>query len=199
MDFSKFKLAVQRANDSIEKWSALQEAASKLLSNAGNIIQRLPVLSDVRNFAALPQAKQLQQLVLAKQLRALEAVFGRLQANLGELEGLVRLQERLVVEVWRLLGEAPSVGVCGTVQPGGASVAQLVESIEDVWRLCRDDLAVRAAALAGLSYATSPQEFAEMHEALKSCTALLPGGGSAGSGGGCTAVMLLRSVAAAFR
>ncbi|GLI64195.1 hypothetical protein VaNZ11_007386 [Volvox africanus] len=199
MDFSKFKLAVLRANDSIEKWSALQEAASKLLSNAGNILQRLPVLSDARNFAALRQARQLQQLVLAKQIRALEAVFGRLQSNLGELEGLVRIQERLVVEVWKLLGEAPSVEGCGTVQPGGASVAQLVESIEDVWRLCRDDLAVRAAALADLNYSTSPQQFAEIYEALKSCTALLPGGVSAGSGGACTAVVLLQSVAAAFR
>ncbi|GIL72250.1 hypothetical protein Vretimale_448 [Volvox reticuliferus] len=195
MDFAKFKIAVQRANDSIERWSALQEAASKLLSNAGNILQRLPVLSDARNFVALPQAKQLQQLVLAKQLRALEAVFGRLQANLAELENVVRVQERLVVEAWRLLGEAPSAVGCGTVQPGGASVAQLVESIEDVWRICRDDLAVRAAALAGLSYATSPQRFAEIHEALKSCMALLP----AGSGWSCTAVVLLQSIAAAFR
>ncbi|EFJ52438.1 hypothetical protein VOLCADRAFT_86520 [Volvox carteri f. nagariensis] len=153
MDFAKFKAAVQRANDCLERWFSLQ---------------RLPALSDVRNFSALPSAPQLQQLVFAKQARALEAVFGRLQANLVELESVVRSQERLVVEMWRLLGESPSPGACGAVQPGGASVAQMVESVEDVWRMCRDDLAVRGAALASLSHTTTPRKFAEVQAALLS-------------------------------
>ncbi len=38
-----------------------------------------------------------------------------------------------MVELWRLLGEAPGVEACGAVQPGGTSVAQMVEAVEDVW------------------------------------------------------------------
>ncbi|GLC57495.1 hypothetical protein PLESTB_001233300 [Pleodorina starrii] len=139
MDFSKFKAALQRANDCLDKWLALQEAASKLFLNAGNILQRLPVLSDSRNFSSLPGAPQLQQLVLAKQTRALEAVFGRLQTNL---------------------------------------------------RICRDDLAARAACLSALTHTTSPRDFQQLHGALTSYTGLLPPSGS-------HPVVLLQSIAAA--
>ncbi|GLC34695.1 hypothetical protein PLESTM_000226300 [Pleodorina starrii] len=190
MDFSKFKAALQRANDCLDKWLALQEAASKLFLNAGNILQRLPVLSDSRNFSSLPGAPQLQQLVLAKQTRALEAVFGRLQTNLSDLEGVVRSQERQVVEVWRLVGEGAGAEACGAVQSGGSSVAQMVEAMEDVWRICRDDLAARAACLSALTHTTSPRDFQQLHGALTSYTGLLPPSGS-------HPVVLLQSIAAA--
>lgn len=42
----------------------------------------LQALQDSRNFAELPQPQELQQLVLAKQLRSLENVFERLQEAL---------------------------------------------------------------------------------------------------------------------
>lgn len=51
----------------------------------------------------------------------------------SEMASVTRAQERLVVESWKLLGEHPSAAACGAVQSGGASVAQLVECMEDVW------------------------------------------------------------------
>ncbi|KAG2427042.1 hypothetical protein HYH02_014687 [Chlamydomonas schloesseri] len=190
MDFGKLKSVFLKSHECLEKWLAIQEAGARLLANAGNIIQRLPVLHDRRNYAALPNSQQLQTLVLAKQIRALESVFGRLQENLSEMASVVRAQERLVVEAWKLLGEHPSAAACGAVQCGGASVAQLVECMEDVWRCCRDDLAVRAAALSGLSHTSTPQQFQQLSGALAACTGL---------GQWSTPVVLMSSVAPVLR
>ncbi|GFR43797.1 hypothetical protein Agub_g4914 [Astrephomene gubernaculifera] len=190
MDFAKFKAVLQRSNDCLEKWLALQETAARLYSNAGNILNRLPILSERRNFSGLPNSEQLQQLVLAKQLKALEAVFGRIQTNLSEAEAVVGTQERLVVEAWRLLGEAPGAEACAAVQPGGVSVAQLVECLEDVGRMCRDDLAVLAAARSCLTHTTSPQEFESLDAARKGAMGLLVGS---------YPVILMQSAASALR
>ncbi|KXZ44351.1 hypothetical protein GPECTOR_69g444 [Gonium pectorale] len=147
-------------------------------------------LSEHRNFAALPHSVQLQRLVVAKQTRALEAVFGRLQGVISDMAGAVRASERLAAEAARLLGEAPSAKACAEVQPGGVSVAQLVEGVEDVWRLQRDDLAVWASALAGLGHTTSPQQAAEMAAAVRGCTGMLAGAHP---------VVLVQGAAAALR
>ncbi|PNH02978.1 hypothetical protein TSOC_010994 [Tetrabaena socialis] len=42
MDFAKFKTALQKSNECLDKWILLQESADRLLANAGNILQRLP-------------------------------------------------------------------------------------------------------------------------------------------------------------
>ncbi|KAG2500947.1 hypothetical protein HYH03_000771 [Edaphochlamys debaryana] len=190
MNLSAFKTSLLRFDEALEKWLALQDASNRLLKNAGNILQRLPVLAERRHFSALPDPAALQALVQAKLLRALEAVLGRLQANLSELEGVVRAQERQAVACWRLLGELGPAAAANPVPAAGASVAALVEAVEDVWRCCRDDLAVRAAALGALGLTTPPPAFAELEAALRACTGLSPWSGP---------VLLLRNVAAALR
>lgn len=80
-----------------------QESASRLLANAGNILQRMPVgaslvqclleitsipkaagyvqaLESAESYSELYRGSELQSLLLAKQLKSLEMVFGRLQA-----------------------------------------------------------------------------------------------------------------------
>ena len=49
------------------------------------------------------------------------------------MEAMCRAQEKQLAEAARLLGDAPAAVAAGAVQPGGASVAQLVEAMEDVW------------------------------------------------------------------
>eukprot|EP00798_Chlamydomonas_sp_ICE-L_P030679 gene30679-35702_t len=84
------------------------------------------------------------------------------------MEDIVSQQEKLSLENVRLFsggqgqaGLAASVCSCPI---GGAtlSAAEVVESMEDVWYMCRDELCLKMALLSQINYSTGQDEFSRI-------------------------------------
>eukprot|EP00200_Dunaliella_tertiolecta_P004429 CAMPEP_0202359874 /NCGR_PEP_ID=MMETSP1126-20121109/13017_1 /ASSEMBLY_ACC=CAM_ASM_000457 /TAXON_ID=3047 /ORGANISM="Dunaliella tertiolecta, Strain CCMP1320" /LENGTH=193 /DNA_ID=CAMNT_0048953423 /DNA_START=132 /DNA_END=713 /DNA_ORIENTATION=- len=161
IELSRLQVAAAKSAQLLESWLTLQDTASRYMANAGNIVQRMPALTNAENYYELQGAALLKPLLLAKQLKSFELVLGRLQAVMSELEAVVVAQEKQCVDGWAVLGggKTQTPAKCSS-PPVGAM--QTIESMEDVWFMCRDELCLKAALVSQLHPGISDAEFASI-------------------------------------
>mmetsp|Transcript_30981 Transcript_30981/g.68672 ORF Transcript_30981/g.68672 Transcript_30981/m.68672 type:complete len:193 (+) Transcript_30981:123-701(+) len=170
MDRKNVGQAFMKGSQLFERFLSLQTTAVALMSNFGNLNQRLPELENLSNYSGLPMHDELQRLVIVKQTKSLETVLQRLHTTMSELEDVVRGQERVCTEMASLIGQATVVGDAAALIPGcAASPDQLLESLQDVWYMCRDELCLKHAVISKVSLAMEQQVFGELQALFTEC------------------------------
>ncbi|GAX72924.1 hypothetical protein CEUSTIGMA_g379.t1 [Chlamydomonas eustigma] len=145
MNYSRLKSLFFRASATLQAWLEANTAARQLFDNAGNVLQRLPDISNGHNFKSFLNGQELQHLVAAEQAGSAHAVIMRLNKNLERMTEVVNQQERLCVESWDALGSATSTAHAGAMLGACVSPAQMIEAMEDVWNMCRSELCLKLA------------------------------------------------------
>ncbi|KAF5832808.1 hypothetical protein DUNSADRAFT_11181 [Dunaliella salina] len=145
----------------LENWLVLQDTAARYMANAGNIVQRMPALTSAESYSELQGAAELRPLLLAKQMKSFELVLSRLQAVMSELEAVVVAQEKHCVDGWAVLGGGKTQAPIKRLAPPVGAMLTM-ESMEDVWFMCRDELCLKAALVSQLHHGISEAEFASI-------------------------------------
>jgi len=150
---NKTRSILRKFSECVDNFQESFNTLVRLFQNAGNIEQRLPFLKDENNYKNLGNETDLQQMVLAKQVTALENVKNRILNSVSDLETIVNQEERLFVDFSASVSSVSSGGVSSmdkvtTLLPESTTLASLVEAIENLWRLNRDQACQTAAAAA---------------------------------------------------
>jgi len=164
LDVPRVQALAAKSAQLLEDWLRLQDAGTRHMANAGNIIQRMPALTSADSYQGLQAGMELKPLLVAKQLWSLEVVLGRLQAVMRDMADVVAAQEKQCVDACAAMGASTSCATCtSTILANAASVAQVLESMEDVWYMCRDELCMKAALLAQVHQGISVAHFAAIN------------------------------------
>lgn len=145
-----------KAGSAYQEWAALHVRATAGLATAVNILARLPALQDGGHFQALGLGPDVQAEVLGKQLQALNEALAGVHAALAAARDPVRELECAALEAGR---RAAGMSLMAATQRRGPepSAAEVAEALQDAWRMCRDELALKQAAV-GLLRLDLPQD-----------------------------------------
>ncbi|GBF98745.1 hypothetical protein Rsub_11151 [Raphidocelis subcapitata] len=145
-----------KAGGAFQEWSSLHARATAGLATAVNILARLPALQDGGHFEALGLGPEEQAEVLGKQLQAFNEALAGVHAALSGAREPVRELERAALEAGK---RAAGMSLAAATQRRGPepSAAEVAEALQDAWRMCRDELALKQAAV-GLLRLDLPQE-----------------------------------------
>ena len=150
-----------RRASSLERWTAAQSRASALFSSAASVVERLPLLADdarfgplARRFPNLPsRARDAQAEALGRVLDALEVELALFRELVGAMEKLHRDGSQLVA--------ASGPAAAGAARLGPApSLAESTTGLHDLWRLHRDESALKDALARELTCDASPEDLA---------------------------------------
>lgn len=145
----KFRQLYARASAILERWSAAQGRASGLLSSAASVIERLPSLSDDARFGPLAtRFPDLPRAARDAQAEALDRVLTSLASELELFRELVGSLEKLHRDAAQLLRALqPPPKAAGGVRRGPQpSLVECVVGLQDLWRIHRDEAALKVRA-----------------------------------------------------
>ena len=160
-DQQKFRVLYGKAGVLLERWTAAQSRASALFSSAASVVERLPLLADdarfgplARRFPNLPsRARDAQAEALGRVLDALEVELALFRELVGAMEKLHRDGSQLV--------SASGPAAAGAARLGPApSLAEATTGLHDLWRLHRDESALKDALARELTCDASPEDLA---------------------------------------
>jgi hypothetical protein len=118
--------------------------------------------SELPQEAEQPQ-QDLQRLVITKQLVSLDKALSLLRQQHDQLQQVVRDLERLYIEASRCLSLSGSALTAAAVPQGPEpSLLHIVETMQDTWVMCRDELLLKVAILGLVSLDASQQHMATL-------------------------------------
>ena len=142
----KFRALFVKANDTLGRWTATQSRASALVVSAAMVIERLPELADDQRFGPLKERfPTLPQATREAQAVALDTVMTNLREEIEYFEELVKELDRLQRNAGSLLGGMDPPGGGGLRRGPTPAVAECVLGLRDLWRIHRDELAIKRA------------------------------------------------------
>lgn len=144
----KFRALFVKANDTLERWTATQSRASALVVSAAMVIERLPELADDQRFGPLKERfPTLPQATREAQAVALDRVMTNLREEIEYFDELVKELDRLQRNAASLFGgmDPPPQGGGGLRRGPTPAVAECVLGLRDLWRIHRDELAIKRA------------------------------------------------------
>uniref|UniRef100_A0A061QGA6 Uncharacterized protein n=1 Tax=Tetraselmis sp. GSL018 TaxID=582737 RepID=A0A061QGA6_9CHLO len=101
-----FRKLYKKTETQLERWSQLQALAEARLGNAVYQLERLQVLEDETGFRPFGDSVD-PSAARAKQVAALEAVFGKLRESLADMEAVVEAAGRAAQDGAGLLARTP--------------------------------------------------------------------------------------------
>ncbi|KIZ06064.1 hypothetical protein MNEG_1895 [Monoraphidium neglectum] len=150
-----------KAATAYRDWGSLHARSAAGLATAVNILGRLQALQDASHFEALGCSKEVQEEVLAKQLQALHAALASVHAALSEMQAPVRELERAALEAAKR-GAAMPLAAAAQRRGPEPSAAEVVEALQDAWRMCRDELVLKQTAVGLVTLDASPGDTAAL-------------------------------------
>ncbi|KAI8472635.1 MAG: casein kinase 2 substrate [Monoraphidium minutum] len=142
-------------------WTALHARSAAALATAVNILSRLQALQDAAHFQGLGCGPELQREVLGRQLQAFDAALAGAHEALCQMQGAVRELERAALEAAKRGGGLPLAAAARRRGPE-PSPAEVVEALQDAWRMCRDELVLKQTAVGLVTFGSSPEDAAAL-------------------------------------
>mmetsp|Transcript_29330 Transcript_29330/g.56297 ORF Transcript_29330/g.56297 Transcript_29330/m.56297 type:complete len:194 (+) Transcript_29330:384-965(+) len=162
--FCKYQSLYGKAREILLSWDATQALALALISNAANVIERLPALTAIINYGNLQAMPEVAEAVLSKQMESLESTLQRMQAQLTEFMQYCLQLERIAQEGRQFLQgihPAPPMGGC-TRRGASPSIAECQEGLDDLWHMHRDEWAVKKELIAAIRWDSSEAELSQI-------------------------------------
>lgn len=151
------RLQATKAAAAYRDWNSLHARSAAALNTAVHILARLQPLGVPRHYEALGCGADVQQEVLARQLQAFDAALAAVHSSLAQMASAVRELERSALEAAR---RASTLSLAATTQRRGPepSAAEVVEVLQDAWRMCRDEWILAQAAVGVLKLSSTREE-----------------------------------------
>ncbi len=140
-----FRDGYARVAGARERWDDAQKASTALLGAVVNAFERMPALERGATREDVLGNDEFGKRVVEAQYASLDRLFTRLREECDEFERLTRELERAKTDAWmRTRNLTPPPKRAGGERSGPQpSIAECVLGLEDVWRMHRDECALK--------------------------------------------------------
>ena len=166
----RFRQLYDRAGGVLEDWSHTHARASDLFAAAANIAERLPMLANPAAFESLPTdacgGPHVQPKVFSAQIAALDRLVGKLRIDVESFRALADALERIARDAAVTLRDSkPPAKASGAARRGPVPApAECVAALDNLWRIHRDEAALKCALMNAVSLDASAEEWSKVAE-----------------------------------
>ncbi|KAG0449925.1 hypothetical protein HPP92_027032 [Vanilla planifolia] len=165
MMLKKLQQKYARIKDEIAQWDELQSQLLSQFGNASSIIERLPVLSEDKNYGGLKFLPGIKEALLGKQMVTLERIFFDMKDTMKEIYGVVLSIDKIVQDAFQILrGSTPhQMHLHVGIKP---SLQQCLDGLKAVQAMYKAEYLFKSSVVSSLTCKCSAGEIAALRQLL---------------------------------
>lgn len=165
----KLQKKCREARDVLERWDPVQSRLLSQFGNAAAIIDRLPVLSEEKNYGGLRCIPGIKEALLGKQMESLEMILMSIKETMEEFHAIVISLDKIVRGATQLLkgGSTPTAHQMQLRIGIRPSLSDCLNGLKAIHEMHQSEYHLKLKVMSSLTYKCSGDDIAALRRLLE--------------------------------